>query len=446
MEEIGQDGAKCRGKHASAPCCLSVKRYAEGMASLQNNPITFFGQTDFRGENRRFGIYQTDRRAHMYMIGKTGTGKSTLLENLIRQDMENGRGLALLDPHGDLCEKIYALVPAKRQKDVIYFNAADANAPGFNPLERVPPDKFALAASGLLEAFRAIWLDSWGPRLEHILRNAILALLETPGSTLADIPRLFNEKPFRAKTATALSNPQVKNFWLREYEGYTARLRAEAIAPIQNKAGAFLAHPVLNRILTQQHSGFHARNIMDKGQVLLINLAKGKIGYDASRLLGALLLSRLTLAGLSRADQLEVERRDFYIYLDEFPSYATLELAMMLSELRKYRVGLILAHQYLTQLDLPLRDAILGNAGTLIAFRTGVADAEILAKEFYPVFKISDLTNLPNYRIYLKLMIDGAISEPFSAATLPPLQLALPSNEIISPQEKTVGQVTLPLP
>ena len=391
------------------------------MATRDENRVTFFARTNFRNEEKAFGIRQADRRAHMYLNGKTGTGKSTLLATMIRQDIAAGRALALLDPHGDLVEKVLAGIPKSRMKEVIYFNAPDASRPlGFNPLERVPPLKRSLAASGLLEVFKMIWADSWGPRLEHILRNALLALVEQPQATLADILRLLDDRAFRKLAASRVASPQVRNFWLREYESYPANFRAEAIAPIQNKAGAFLADPLLNRILTQPRSTFNLREVMDDNKILLVNLAKGKIGGDTAALLGALLVARIGLAAVSRADLPEEGRRDFYLYLDEFQSFTTLSLANMLSELRKYRVGMILAHQYLSQLDLQVRDAILGNAGTIICFRVGLADAEILEKEFRPEFTALDLISLPNYHIYLRLMVDGIASRPFSAATSPP--------------------------
>lgn len=385
------------------------------------NPITFFAETNFRNKPVRFGIKQADRRAHMYIIGKTGTGKSTLLETLIRQDIASGQGLALLDPHGDLVEKVLAQLPEQRKDDVIYFNVADHSQPlGLNPLENIAPLKRPLAASGLLEVFKKIWLDSWGPRLEHIMRNALLALLDQPEATLADVLRLLNDGEFRRKAQARIENAQVREFWAKEYENYPVRFRMEAIAPIQNKVGAFLSNPVLSKILTQTKNAFYLRRVMDEGKILLVNLAKGKIGEDTATLLGALLITRVGLAALSRADVPEEDRKDFYLYLDEFQNFTTLSLASMLSELRKYRVNMIFAHQYLSQLDPQVREAILGNVGTIISFRLGVTDAEILEKEFYPEFSIKDLISLPNYHIYLKLMINGMISDPFSAVTLQP--------------------------
>ena len=381
--------------------------------------VTYFARTNFRNDRKPFGIKQDDRLAHIYTIGKTGTGKSTLLETMIREEISNGEGLALFDPHGDLIERVLAWMPERRKKDVIYFNVPNAAQPlGFNPLAGVPAAKRALAASNMLEAFKKIWADSWGPRLEHIFRNSLLLLLDQPQPTLADVLRLFDDRAFRKNAAGRVHNPRVRDFWLREYERYPARFQIEAISPIQNKVGAFLSNPILNNIVTQPRSSFNLREVMDDGRILLVNLAKGKIGEDAAGLLGALLVSQLGLAALSRADIPEADRRDFFAYLDEFQSFTSLSLATMLSELRKYRVGLILAHQYLSQLDPQVQDAILGSVGTIIAFRVGPADAEILEKEFYPQFGAADLVSLSNYQIYLKLMIDGSVSEPFSAETL----------------------------
>lgn len=390
----------------------------------RENEITYFAKTNWRNEGRLFGIKRKDRRHHIYVIGKTGTGKSSLLEVLIRQDIHCGQGLALLDPHGDLVDRIAASIPEHREQDVIYFNVPDpACVLAFNPLDRVLPSKRGLAASGLLDVFRKIWPDFWGPRLEHVLRNAILTLLDQPEATLADILRLLDDKVFRKNAADRTTNAHVRRFWLHEYEHYPARLRAEAIAPIQNKVGAFLADPLLQRIIAQPQSDFDLRQLMDDGKILLANLAKGKIGEDASALLGAMLVARIGLAGVSRADTPETERRDFYSYVDEFQTFTTLSVANMLSELRKYRVNLVLTNQYLSQVDKAVRDSIIGNVGTLISFRVGANDAELLAKEFNPVFDAVDLANLPNYNIYLKMMTDGSITRPFSGHSLAPICL-----------------------
>lgn len=390
-------------------------------ANTPHNPLTIFAKTDFRNQLTPFGIKQSDRRAHMYLIGKTGTGKSTLLSRLILQDIKAGCGLALLDPHGDLVESVLLKLPASRHSDVVYFDVPDRTRTfGFNPLSGVPPAKKSLAASSLVGVFKKMWSDSWGPRLEHILRHSLLTLLDQPKATLADVQRLLSDSAFRKQALRHVANPQVYDFWTKEYESYPPRFRSEVIAPIQNKVGAFLADPILNGILTQPESSFNLRQIMDEGKIFLVNLSKGKIGEDTSSLLGSLLLASLGMAALRRADVPEAARRDFYLYVDEFHNLTTLSLAGMLSELRKYRLNLILAHQYLSQLDAQVRDAILGNIGTIIAFRIGLTDAELLESEFFPDFRAIDLINLPNYHIYVKLMIDGAVSQPFSARTLPP--------------------------
>lgn len=383
--------------------------------------VSVFAVTNFRNQETPFGIKQADRMYHTYVIGKTGTGKSTLFETLIRSDIMAGRGFALLDPHGDLVQRVLEQIPEERKNDLIYFDVPDSTQPlGFNPLEPVSQAKRSLAAAGLLEVFKKMWADSWGPRLEHILRNALLALFEQPQATLADVLRMLSDERFRKAVASNLENAQVREFWLKEYQSYPSRFQTEAIAPIQNKVGAFLSDPVLNRILTQDRSAFKLRQVMDEGKILLVNLSKGQLGEDTSGLHGSLLVSRIGLAALSRSDVPEAERRDFFLYLDEFHSFTTLSLTTMLSELRKYHVGLILANQYLSQLDEKIQDAILGNAGTIISFRLGLNDAEILAKEFYPEISVQDLMNLPNHHIYLKLIIDGQVSRPFSARTFWP--------------------------
>ena len=386
-----------------------------------NNRITVLAEADFRGRRLRFGIKRADRRAHMYVIGKTGTGKSTLIANMAHQDMLHGEGLALIDPHGDLVEQVLRFVPEERKSDVIYFNVPDTTHPiAFNPLEPTRAESRTLVASNLISVFKKIWAESWGPRTEYILRNVLLALLESKESTLLDVPRLFDDPNFRRYIVTKVQNPQVRYFWVQEYRNYPARFRAEAIAPIQNKVGEFLVNPILRRIIGQEKSAFDLRRIMDEGKILLVNLAKGKIGEDTAALLGAMLVSKIGLAALSRSNLPEAGRRDFYLYVDEFPSFTTSSFSGMLSEMRKYGLGLVLAHQYLSQLEEEMRDAILGNAGTIISFRIGLADALLLEKELHPDFSATDLTSLPNYHIYLKLMIDGVVSKPFSAVTLLP--------------------------
>ncbi len=401
-----------------------------GVEPADDNRIQYLARLNFRNQRTPFGIKRGDRLSHMYVIGKTGTGKSTLLETLVRQDIANGEGFALIDPHGDLVERIAQAIPENRREDVIYFNVPDDAQPfGYNPLKFVREDRRALAASGFLETFKKMWEDAWGVRMEHILRNALLALLDQPDASMPDILRLMTDRAFRRAVAANVRHPQVKQFWLKEFEQYSFRYRADGIAPIQNKVGAFLADPRILRILTAPKRSLHFRRIMDRGKVLLVNLSKGRIGDDAASLLGGLLVTTLGLAAFSRADTPERDRRNFYFYVDEFQSFTTLSVANMLSELRKYRVGLVLAHQYLFQLDLAIRHAVLGNAGTIVSFRLGPMDAAVFAREFEPKFETVDLLNLPNHHIYLKLMIDGAPSQPFSAVTFPPSELAYLKDE-----------------
>ena len=385
------------------------------------NPVTYFARVKFREQNDRFGIRRNDRLAHMYIIGKTGTGKSTLLETLMRHDLDNKEGFAFLDPHGDLVERIVAAVPSWRREHVTYVNVPDlAQNFTFNPLERVPAERRAFIASSLVEAFKKLWADSWGPRMEYILRNCLLTLLDQPSATLADVSKLLANDQYRQEAVSYVLSPEVRAFWNQEFRKYPASFRAEAIAPIQNKVGAFLASPAIARILKGPTSSINLRTLMDRRQILLVNLAKGKLGEDAAALLGSLLVTSIGAAAFSRADTPEPDRPHFYVYLDEFPTFTTLSIATMLSELRKYHVGMVLAHQYLAQLDPLVREAILGNVGTIISFRIGAADAETVAREFAPMFDDQDLVNLPNHMIYLKLMIDGVPSQPFSAVTVLP--------------------------
>jgi len=383
-----------------------------------HDDITGIATSNHRGDRRRFGIKREDRFLHTYVIGKTGTGKSTLLGNMAAQDLATGNGLVLIDPHGDLVDRLHQDALHVGRKDVIYLNATDPNQPyGYNPLRHVRADRIPLAASGLLEVFKKMWSDAWGVRMEHILRNALYALLEQKDATLSDIPRLFRDQTYRKRIAASLQNEPVRIFWEKEFERYSFAYRADGIASIQNKIGAFLADPVMRRILTAPKEPISLRRIMDEGKVLLVNLGKGKIGEDSSALLGGLLVTTIGLAAYSRADTLPDARRDFFAYIDEFQSFTTLAVANMLSELRKYRVGLTMAHQYLFQLEPEIRHAVLGNAGTLISFRLGAEDAGYISREFDGRFEVGDLLNLKNHHIYLKLMIDGQPSKPFSATT-----------------------------
>ena len=379
------------------------------------NDILALCTTNARSDRRRFGIKQRDRLSHVYIIGKTGTGKSSLIEAMARQDIVAGRGLAVLDPHGDLVQRL-AVWALPRRSDVLNLDLADPNLRfGYNPLLRVSPEHRSLVASGAIDLFKLVWSDAWGVRMEHILRNGLLALLEQPKAELADLLPLLTDKAFRLKLLAHVKNEQVRSFWMREYPNYSFRYQADGIAPIQNKIGAFLADPRLRRFLSPSDGGLRLRAIMDRRKVLLVNLAQGRVGTDRSRLVGGLLVTAMGSAAFSRADHPDTERPPFFVYIDEFQSFTTLALANMLAELRKYGVGMVLAHQYLAQLDPAIGAAVHGNAGTLICFRVGGADATVLAKEFRPIFAPEDLMTLPNYSADLKLLIDGQPSRPFSA-------------------------------
>lgn len=389
---------------------------------MENNDLTIFAETDFRNQKSRFGIKSSDRRRHVYIIGKTGTGKTTLLENMAIQDIQRGKGVGIVDPHGEFAEKMIDFVSASRINDVIYFNPADLENPiAFNVMEKVDPEHRHLVASGLVGVFKKIWAESWGPRLEYVLRNAVLALLEYPGSTLLGIMRLLVDKEYRAKVVEKVKDPVVKSFWVDEFSKYRGNFEVEAISPIQNKVGQFLTNPLIRNIVGQTKSTIDLRKVMDEGKIVIMNLSKGLIGEDASALLGAMLITKLQLAAMSRVDIPEEERKDFYLYIDEFQNFSTESFANILSEARKYRLNLILAHQYIAQVLEPVRDAVFGNVGTTICFRVGAADAEWLEKEFSPEFNVNDIVNLGFAQIYLKLMIDGFASRPFSATTLPPI-------------------------
>ncbi len=385
--------------------------------------ITAFAQTNFRNTQTAFGIKADDRRRHLYAIGKTGMGKTNMLENLAIQDILNGHGMCFIDPHGDTAEKLISMIPSQRINDVIYFNPADQNFPiSFNVMEEVAPEFRPLVASGLIGVFRKLWADSWGPRLEYILRNAILALLEYPGSTLLGVMRILVDKKYRSRVINHVKDPVVRSFWLDEFPKWNDRVLQEVISPIQNKVGQFITSPVIRNIVGQSKSAFDVRDIMDQQKILILNLSKGRIGEDNSALIGAMLITKIQLAAMGRVDVPEEDRKDFYLYVDEFQNFSTESFANILSEARKYRLNLILANQYIAQLDEVVRDAIFGNVGTIVSFRVGAADAEYLEKEFEPVFTMNDIVNLPKYSIYLKLMIDGIAGDAFSATTLPPIQ------------------------
>lgn len=393
--------------------------------------VTPIAVTNWRDIRKVFGIKEKNRRGHMYIIGKTGTGKSSLIANMALSDIRAGNGIGLIDPHGDLAEDILNRIPKERIDDVVYFNPADLEFPvGFNPLEKVPRDRQHLIVSGIISVFRKIWSEFWGPRLEHILRYSLFTLLEYPGSTLLDLPKLLTDPAFRKDVLTHLRQREILSFWFNEFDKYSAWLRSEAISPILNKVGQFLVNLPLRNIIGQTKSTFDLKAVMDGKKILIANLAKGKIGEDNTSVLGSLLLTEVWLKMLERAEAPESERVPFYLYVDEFHSFITLSFAAILSESRKYGLNMVMANQYLTQLDEKVRDAIFGNVGSIISFRVGAEDAKYLAKEFSP-FTENDFTNLPNYSIYLRLMIDGVTSTPFSGTTLPLGQVALPFTEDI---------------
>lgn len=387
--------------------------------------VVYFGRTNFRNQNRLFGIKRTDRRQHMYVIGKTGTGKTALLHNMIIQDIANGEGVCVVDPHGELVENILGKIPKERMKDVIYFNPADTDFHiGFNVLDLPDPKYKHLVASGLIGIFTKIWSNVWSARMEYILSNAILALLDTPGSTLLGVMRILVDKDYRQEIIANVKDPVVKAFWIHEYEQWRDQFRNEAIVPIQNKVGQFLSTALIRNIVGQSKSTIDIFDIMNTGKIFLVNVSKGRIGEDNSSLLGSMLITKIQLSAMERVRIPEDERVDFYLYVDEFQNFATDSFADILSEARKYRLNIILAHQYVGQLvtdvSTKVRDAVFGNVGTMIVFRVGAADAEFLASEFEPEVSIQDIVNLPNYNIYLKLMVDGIASRPFSSSTLPP--------------------------
>ena len=401
------------------------------------NEINFFAETTFRNIRKKFGVKTDDRRRHIYVFGKTGMGKTAMIQNMAIQDIKNGKGVGFVDPHGEAAEALLDYIPQKRINDVIYFNPADLDYPvAFNVMEKVDLEHRHLVASGLMGVFKKIWPDVWSARMEYILNNTILALLEYPGSTLLGVNRMFSDPDFRRRVVEKITDPIVKSFWITEFARYSQSYEVEATAAIQNKVGQFISAPLIRNIIGQVQSAINMREVMDKGKILIANISKGRVGEDNSRLLGALLITKLQLAAMSRVDIPEEKRRDFYLYVDEFQNFATEAFVNILSEARKYRLNLILANQYLAQLEemtptgksSRVKDAVFGNIGTIISFRIGAEDAEYLEKEFSPEFTAQDLVNLAKYQVYLKLMIDGLAGRPFSAGTLPPFPSPLESS------------------
>jgi hypothetical protein len=396
------------------------------MTMFDPEKITFFAKTDARGQNIPFGIKAKDRQRHMYVIGKTGMGKSTLLENMAAQDILNGEGMAFIDPHGSAAETLLQYVPEHRVNDVVYFAPFDMSNPvAFNVMEDVGEDKRHLVVSGLMSTFKKIWVDAWSARMEYILTNTLLALIEYPDTTLLSVNRMLADKAYRQKVVAYIKDPAVKAYWVDEFANYTERFAAEALPAIQNKVGQFTGNPLIRNIIGQPKSSFDIRTMMDEKKILIMNLSKGLVGETNANLLGSMLTTRIYLAAMSRAD-LSVDTMkkmpNFYFYVDEFQSFANSTFANILSEARKYHLNLIIAHQYVDQMEEDVRSAVFGNVGTTIAFRVGPFDAEVLETVFAPQFTAIDLVNLGFAQIYLSLMIDGVGSSPFSAQTLPPLQ------------------------
>lgn len=393
---------------------------------MDNNDekVTYFAETDARGRHTKFGIKQKDRSRHVYVIGKTGMGKSTVLENMAVQDIQSGEGLAFIDPHGKTADLLLEYVPKERIEDVLYFAPFDLEHPvSFNVMEDVGYDKRYLVVSGLMSSFKKVWgEETWSDRMEYILGNTLLALLEYPDSTLLSVNKMLADKEYRNKVIANITDPSVKSYWTKEFAGYTERFAADATPAIQNKIGQFTANPLIRNIIGQPKSSFDLREMMDQKKIVIVNLSKGRVGESNANLLGSLLITKMYLSAMSRADNEGGKLPRFYLFVDEFQSFANESFADILSEARKYELSLTIAHQYIEQMSEEVRAAVFGNVGTMITFRVGAYDAEILEKEFAPKFTAEDLVNLGFVQIYLKLMIDGISSQPFSAKTLLPIE------------------------
>ena len=394
----------------------------------EQNRITYIGQTDSRGQRVRFGIRDEDRTRHVYVIGQTGMGKSVLLENMAVQDIQNGNGLCFVDPHGSAIDTLLDYIPENRVEDVVYFAPFDLEHPiSFNVMEDVGPDKRHLVAQGLLSAFKKIWgEETFSARMEHIVNNTLLALLEYPDTTILSMTRMLTERAYRDKVVENIKEPSVKAFWINEFGAWDERYQKEAAAGVLNKVSQFVSNPLIRNIVGQPKSSFDFREAMDKKKIILINLSKGQVGEENSKLLGAMLTTKVYLAAMSRADATKAEMKQlpyFYLYVDEFQTVVNDSFESILSEARKYRLSLIIAHQYIEQMPELVRAAVFGNVGTRINFRVGAVDAEHLEKGFGEKFLMQDIVGLSRFQIYLILMIDGVGSQPFSATTLAPIEL-----------------------
>jgi hypothetical protein len=417
--------------------------------------VTYFAATDSRGKYIPFGIKSKDRDRHMYVIGKTGMGKSTLLENMAIQDIRNGEGFAFLDPHGKSVETLLDYIPEERMKDVVYFAPFDMDNPiAFNVMEDVGYDKRHLVVSGLMATFKKIWEDAWSARMEYILTNTLLALLEYPDATLLGVNRMYTDKDYRKKVVDNVKDPVVKDFWTKEFANYGDRYTQEATPAIQNKIGQFTGNPLIRNIIGQSKSSFDIRTMMDERKILIINLSKGLVGETNMRLLGSMLTTRLFLGAMSRADRTSAELAKlphFYFYVDEFQNFANKTFAEILSESRKYKLNLIITNQYIEQMEEEVRDAVFGNVGTTVVFRVGPFDAEVLEPIFMPKFTKEDIASLGFAQVYMTLMIDGVGSAPFSAVTIPPIEAPAVSHrdkiieasraQFAAPREKVEGAI-----
>ena len=390
--------------------------------STHNEPIIIGTRLSWGGGEMPFGIAPRDARHHVYVIGKTGSGKSTLLRNVLLQHAFAGQGFALVDPHGDLAEELLHHIPPSRSDDLVYFNPGDLEYPvGMNLVAHVAPDERHLVASGIVASFKSLWRSSWGPRTEYILYNCVAALLDCENTTLLGLPRLLTDTSYREWVVRQIKDPIIRAFWLTEFAAYDERFLTEAVSPIQNKVGALLGSPVVRNIIGQVKTKLDVRFIMDEGKILIANLSKGRLGEDKSNLLGSLLVMQFQLSAMSRASVPEEERRDFALVIDEFQNFSTDGLASILSESRKFHLSLLLCHQYIAQLTPEIRDAVFGNVGTVIAFRVGSADADVLAREFGGEYAASQFVDLSRFEVLARCLVDGETMGPFRARMLPPI-------------------------
>lgn len=403
---------------------------SEGLTTEEKAGINFFARTEFKNKMMTFGVKAPDRRRHMYIIGKTGTGKSTLVANMAISDIRNGKGMCIIDPHGDLCETILDYIPSYRINDVIYLDPSDlTHAFLLNPLEVTDSYQMELVVSGIVATFHKIYGESWGPRLEYILRNTLMTVVRVPNPTLLMVPEMLTNDKFRSEALKHVDDPILKSFWENEFANMTDKLRAESISPILNKVGQFISSRFIRNIISHPKSTIDLQKIMDEGKILLLNLSQGRLGEDNSALLGAMFITKIQLAAMNRVSIPEPQRRDFYLYVDEFQNFATTSFIKILSEARKYRLNLILANQYISQIEPNVRGAIFGNVGTMMSFLVGAEDAGYMAREFTERFKEEDLLALGNYQAIVKLAIDSITQSPFLSHTLPLPQSATQNRE-----------------